>query len=1052
MLLNESKKVYHIQLQNNQNEQNEEITYYQLYQHASYLAAVLQQTKHIGTNDRVAIWLARSAQLHVTILAILMTGATYVPFDADAPEERVNEVLEDLQITLLLVDSRRPITTHSLAFNVEHVAEKTDNICKIEQLTVDTHRNLPAYIICTSGSTGKPKAIAISHRSICHFVRADNEVMQIKYDDVVYQGSSAAFDMFLEETFLSYSVGATLVVASKTDVLNSDQLHLFFSRHSITVLFCVPTLLLLMSDDPALKIRLINSGGEACPQTLVDRWWKEDRVIFNSYGPTEITVAATVQSLHPGHPISIGAPLPNYVCCLLDEETGQPTSETTGELCIRGPGVALGYINREALTKEKFTEYGYRTGDRVSIENEKIYFHERIDSQVKLRGFRMELDEIEQELLQLEDRVVSAAVAVVHEQLVAFVVGSLSESQMREELRQRLPSYMIPDRLIKVDGVMPHLPSGKIDRKALLLMDDTIKPKFTDTETNSNFETEHTIDELSEDSQPIDVIINIFQKSFPHQQVKPNNDFFVDLGGHSLIAALTITELRKHFPIVALNDLYECKTATKLAERLTSQPTEKKNDESSAKTSVIYLKPSLARMIVCSIYQLLVILVLGTIASMELLLPYIGFVLLLKEHDLGYACLAAYVALVGTMIVRYSLPILVKWILIGRFKEGDFPLWGSVYLRWWTIEKLRNLAMEGILADSPLMSIYYRLLGARIGRNVHLGSINCAAPDLLEIDNETTISSEVHFQTAFVEDYTLKFRRICIDKDVYIGRRSVVNGQTRMNDYSELNDLFFLPANTSVPTGEVWHGSPATYSHNVEMEALPYDAANSKFKSLITAIIFTVIVVFFIPFFYCIPTIPGLILFEYVDLKPINDWVQVIIFAVPVGILYTCLVIVQIVVIRFLFIGTPTVGIYSTHSFVYIRKWLFDRIFNIALHIIHTFYATLYMVPFLRALGMKIGNRCEVSTAIGMVHSLVEIDDECFIADNVLLCDPYIRFGQMHLQRTTIGKRVFIGNSAIVPDGIQIPNECLIGCMSLVADGMEAKQSCLGSPAFILPN
>ncbi|CAF1679069.1 unnamed protein product, partial [Adineta ricciae] len=558
-----------------------------------------------------------------------------------------------------------------------------------------------------------------------------------------------------------------------------------------------------------------------------------------------------------------------------------------GELCIRGPGVALGYVNREALTKEKFTEYGYRTGDRVSIQNGQIFFHERIDSQVKLRGFRMELDEIEQELLRLEGQVISAAVAVVHEQLIAFVVGNLTESQMREELRQRLPSYMVPDRLIKVDGAMPRLPSGKIDRKALLLIDDMKKPKLSKVEINSNIAVEHTINEPNGNSQPIDVVINTFQKSFPHQQVKPNNDFFLDLGGHSLIAALTIAELRKYFPSVALHDLYECKTATKLAERLTNQSIEKKNDESIAKPFAAYVKPSLTRIILCSIYQLLVMLILGTIASMELLLPYITFVLLLHEHDLGYACLVAYGTLVVTMIVRYSFPVLIKWILIGRYKEGDFPLWGWMYLRWWTVEQLRNLAMEGVLADSPLMSIYYRLLGARIGRNVHLGSISCAAPDLLEIDNETTISSEVHFQTAFVEDYTLKFRRICIDRYVYVGSRSVLNGQTKMNDYSELDDLSFLPSNTSVPTGEVWHGSPATYSHNVDIGALTYGTTKNKFKSLITPIIFTVIVVFFIPFFYFIPTIPGLILFEYVDLKSVNDWIEVFIFGVPVGILYT---------------------------------------------------------------------------------------------------------------------------------------------------------------------
>ena len=159
--------------------------------------------------------------------------------------------------------------------------------------------------------------------------------------------------------------------------------------------------------------------------------------------------------------------MPNYVCCLLDETTGQLTSANTGELCISGPGVALGYIRRDSLTKEKFTNYGYRTGDRVTIDNGQIFFHQRIDLQVKLRGFRMELDEIEQELLRISDDIQSAAVIVLNDQLIAFVLGQLTESCMREELTKRLPRYMVPDRLIKLNKPMPRLVSGKIDRKAL---------------------------------------------------------------------------------------------------------------------------------------------------------------------------------------------------------------------------------------------------------------------------------------------------------------------------------------------------------------------------------------------------------------------------------------------------------------------------------------------------------------------------------------------------------------------------------------------------------
>ncbi|UJR16975.1 hypothetical protein I4U23_003873 [Adineta vaga] len=1032
--------------------QNDEIMYSQLYQRASHLALILQQTKNIRTNDRVGIWLSRSAQLHVTILAVLMTGATYVPFDADVPQERVNEILDDLQIVVLLIDSRISIR-HPLAFNVQHLHEDLYINGSIAQIRTDIHRNLPAYIICTSGSTGKPKAIAISHRSICHFVRADNEIMQIRYEDIVYQGSSAAFDMFLEETFLSYSVGATLVIPSKMDILNSDKLHQFFIHHSITVLFCVPTLLLLMHNDPALKLRLINTGGEACPQTLVDRWWKEDRLIFNSYGPTEITVAATVQSLRPGQPISIGVPLPNYVCCLLDEMTGQPTFENTGELCIHGPGVALGYINHQSLTKEKFTKYGYRTGDRVSIQNGQIFFHERIDSQVKLRGYRMELDEIEQELVRLEDKVVSAVVTVLNEQLIAFVVGHLNESQMREELRQRLPSYMVPDRLVTIDGAMPRLSSGKIDRKAiaaLLLKDDIDKSKSTIIELDS---VRNNFNEQNDNRQPLDVILSVFQKSFVHQQPKANDDFFIDLGGHSLIATLTITELRKWFHGIALHDLYECRTATKLAERLTNLLNEKK-DVKSLKLSIHFVKPSYTRIILCSLYQALIILILSGIASLEFILPYIIFILFLREDNIGYACLAAYGIFVIVPVFRHILSLTAKWFLIGRYEEGDFPLWGWMYVRWWTVERLRTLAMPSTLADSPLMSIYYRLFGAKIGRNVHLGSINCEAPDLLEINDETTISSEVHFQTAFVEDYTLKFRRIYIGKNSYIGSRSVISGRTKMNEYSELHDFSFLPPNTCVPEHEVWHGSPAIYSHHADLTAplLPNNSMHMKFTSIGSTIIFAIITLLFMPLFHFIPIIPGLLLFEYIDIKSIDNTLEVFIFCPCVGILYTCLVIIQIIIIRYLITRKLEVGVYSTKSLIYIQKWLFDRVLEAALHVMHTFYATLYMVPFLRVLGMKIGRHCEVSTAIGMIYSLIEIDDECFIADNVLLCEPYIRYEQIHLEKTTLGKRVFIGNSAIIPNGKHIPNECLIGCMSLLADELLEKQSCLGSPAFILPN
>jgi non-ribosomal peptide synthetase component F len=244
--------------------QDEQITYYQLHQQALRIAFALRQSKQIGPGNIVGIRLSRSVQLHAAIIAVLMTGATYIPFDADTPQERVSETIADLQAVLLLVDSKTFIN-HPMALNIEILIED-QTLIEVSNLSIDVNVYSPAYIICTSGSTGKPKSIAVSHHNICHLLRADNEIMKIRHDDIVYQGSSAAFDLFFEESFLAYLVGATVVIASKSDVLNTDRLHLFFIRHSITVLFCVPTLLLLMKNDPALKLRLINTGGEACPK------------------------------------------------------------------------------------------------------------------------------------------------------------------------------------------------------------------------------------------------------------------------------------------------------------------------------------------------------------------------------------------------------------------------------------------------------------------------------------------------------------------------------------------------------------------------------------------------------------------------------------------------------------------------------------------------------------------------------------------------------------------------------------------------------------------
>ncbi|MEG1114589.1 MAG: AMP-binding protein, partial [Janthinobacterium sp.] len=275
----------------------------------------------------------------------------------------------------------------------------------------------PAYVIYTSGSTGKPKGILINQRSICHFLRSENAVLEVTQADTVYQGFSVAFDMSFEEIWIAYLVGATLWLGPKDISGDPEALPRALATNHVTVLHAVPTLLALFAEDVP-SLRLINLGGEMCPESLVERWSRPGRAMFNTYGPTEATVSCSLARLRPGEAVTIGTPLPNYGLLVLQvAEPGEnrpltllPRGET-GELCIIGPGLADGYLGRPDLTVEKFLPNPwatgdddarlYRTGDLARIDPDgQVLCLGRADDQVKIRGFRVELGEIEAVLAQ----------------------------------------------------------------------------------------------------------------------------------------------------------------------------------------------------------------------------------------------------------------------------------------------------------------------------------------------------------------------------------------------------------------------------------------------------------------------------------------------------------------------------------------------------------------------------------------------------------------------------------------------------------------------------
>ena len=343
----------------------------------------------------------------------------------------------------------------------------------------------PAYMIYTSGSTGMPKGIVITGRNICHYLRSANEIYGITPHDVVFQGASVAFDLSMEEIWIPYLVGATLFVATPEIMGEADKLPDILDDAGVTVLDTVPTLLAMMPKRRA-EAAHHHARRRGLPALGRRALVRPGRTIFNSYGPTEATVVATVCGSAAGRARHDRRPDPELH--LLRRRRRARTCSTAGiegELLIGGPGVARGYLKRDELTAEKFIANPfcvgrrdpilYRSGDAVVIDEDgNIGFRGRIDDQVKIRGFRVELGEIEAKLDELPG--VSQAAVVLRDDRRASTNSSPSSSrtraptldpkQMRADLRATLPAYMVPGRYEMLD-TLPTLPSGKVNRNLL---------------------------------------------------------------------------------------------------------------------------------------------------------------------------------------------------------------------------------------------------------------------------------------------------------------------------------------------------------------------------------------------------------------------------------------------------------------------------------------------------------------------------------------------------------------------------------------------------------
>jgi non-ribosomal peptide synthetase-like protein len=1009
----------------------------------------------------VGLFMPRGADLLVAQAGITKSGAAWLPFDAATPVARINTCLESANAIGLVTSRDLLPSVAGIPFPLWEAGALREGPCSPlehpESLPTD-----PAYVIYTSGSTGTPKGIEISQRGICHLLRSENEILGVRGDDLVYQGFSTAFDMSFEEIWISWLVGATLWVAPQEVIADPDLLAQTLSRERITVLHAVPTLMGLVND-PLPTVRLINLGGEACPESVAQRLARPGRKLFNTYGPTETSVTASLAELKSGEPVTIGMPLPNYGMLVVDEQRQPLPPGETGELCIFGPGLATGYLGRPDLTAERFVpnpaaespeeERMYLTGDLARIEpGGPVHCLGRADSQVKIRGFRVELGEIT-ETLAAQPGVGAAAVVVRPlgelEEVVGFYVaapGCMVEAPaLRQALAGKLPPYMVPAHFERVTE-LPRLTSGKVDLKQLR----AIPLKTVGAHRNGSVKP-RTIGEAA--------LHAALEKLFPGRAAEPEADFFDDLGGHSLLAARLVSILRgdARYASLSVKDVYRERRLDKLAgvmERLHSQ--------SQPAQPMRRAPVPAARRFWCGAAQAVALPFFVLLGMTTWLAPF--FVYHFFTGDDGDSILLAVLYSLGTfvaaLLANFGVAIAGKRLLAGRLKAGRYPLWGVTHFRWWLGNRFCELPEVYLLAATPWMPLYLRALGARIGRDVMIDTITVGAPELLDIRDGVSVCTFANLENARVEGGELMLGPVVLGRESVVDSYTVLEENTRLGEYSRLCAQSALAAGGSVPDGEIWGGAPARRLDQAR-ETLPPRPQKGFASRFLRAVFFGATAIVVAVLFF-LPTFPAFMLIDWLDahtfnyfdsnMTPVEGFGLFFMMSVPASALFLGMTMLLTAGLRRL-LPQQTAGTFSIYSPTFWRKRVVTLILDSSLHLLHGLYASVYAPGWLRMLGVKVGRDAEVSTAEGMVPELLSLGDDCFIADGVMLGDEELRGGWMILKPTRVGNRSFVGNGACVPEGADVPDDVLIGVQTHTPKNAQLKsgQTWMGSPPVLLP-
>ncbi len=532
------------------------LTYDELNRKANKFAYYLYNAKNLKQGDYVCILLNRVIDLSVVLVACSKLDIVYVPVDVNYPDHRKEYIINN---------SNSKLVINQDILDEYEIYSRTNFM--IEEVKLD-NRNVEdtIYSIYTSGSTGNPKGVKISNKNLINFINGSNKILKINKNNIVVSVSTISFDIFGLEFWLALLVGSTVVIADELEQIDSNRLNILCKKNSVDVIQTTPSKfkLLMMNEKNNEYIRNMKKillCGENLPLDLINKIKLLTKSsIYNGYGPTETTIYSTIANITTLDYITIGKPIANTYIKIVDEKGRLLPLGYAGEMLIGGDSVSSGYLNNSSLTNEKFVFDNdmqcimYKTGDLAKLDyDNNLYVHGRIDFQVKINGQRIELEEIEKQVRNVNLEILEAIAVVKNSNIYVYYIPKNTQAiidieQIRNKINNILPQYMCPIEYFLLEDV-PYTPTGKIDRKAI----NKLEIKYI-----SKRDIKQPTNELER------IIYNIWKNNLSTQNFGITDDFF-RLGGDSLDAINVRIELLSKNIDVDYDDLFKYKTIEKLA-------------------------------------------------------------------------------------------------------------------------------------------------------------------------------------------------------------------------------------------------------------------------------------------------------------------------------------------------------------------------------------------------------------------------------------------------------------------------------------------------------